>query len=157
MPCFWKVRVWDKDGQPSAWSEPLRRGPWDFEADRLAGAVDRRSGDDRLEANGHEGRRAAAGDHASQGVRGSRPDRRATVSVTGLGLYELRINGQRVGDHVLAPEWTRYGKRIKYQTYDVTDLLRDGQNAVAAQSERRLVDRPVDASSRRCRRPGFAC
>ena len=61
------------------------------------------------------------------------PIRRATVSVTGLGLYELRINGQRVGDHLLAPEWTRYSKRIQYQTYDVTNLLCKGRNAVGAQ------------------------
>ena len=59
--------------------------------------------------------------------------KRATVSVTGLGTYELRINGQRVGDHILAPEWTRYSKRIQYQTYDVTNLLREGPNAVGAQ------------------------
>ena len=63
-------------------------------------------------------------------VRG--PIKRAVASVTGLGLYELRINGRRVGDHLLAPEWTRYSKRIQYQTYDVTDLLRDGRNAVGA-------------------------
>ena len=58
--------------------------------------------------------------------------RHATVSVTGLGLYELLINGQRVGDHLLAPEWTGYSKRIQYQTYDVTDLLREGHNAIGA-------------------------
>jgi alpha-L-rhamnosidase len=63
----------------------------------------------------------------------AKPIRRAVVTVTGLGLYELRINGRRVGDHLLAPEWTRYCKRIQYQTYDVTDLLRDGHNAVGAQ------------------------
>jgi alpha-L-rhamnosidase len=54
----------------------------------------------------------------------------ATVSVIGLGLYELRINGQRVSDQLLAPEWTFYRKRLQYQTYDVTGLLREGDNAV---------------------------
>ncbi len=63
-------------------------------------------------------------------VRG--PIKRAVVSVTGLGLYELHINGRRVGDHVLAPEWTRYANRIQYQTYDVTNLLHEGGNAVGA-------------------------
>ena len=61
------------------------------------------------------------------------PIKRAVASVTGLGLYELSINGQRVGDHVLAPDWTRYSKRIQYQTYDVTALVRNGRNAVGAQ------------------------
>ncbi|MFH1005911.1 MAG: family 78 glycoside hydrolase catalytic domain [Candidatus Latescibacterota bacterium] len=64
-------------------------------------------------------------------VRG--PIKRAVVSVTGLGLYELRINGRKVGDPLLAPEWTRYSKRIQYQTYDVTGLLHDGRNAVGAE------------------------
>ncbi len=55
---------------------------------------------------------------------------RATVYATGLGLYELRLNGERVGDQLLAPEWTSYGKRIQYQTYDVTKLLRSGANTL---------------------------
>lgn len=59
--------------------------------------------------------------------------KRATVSVTGLGLYELYLNGQKVGDHLLAPEWTQYTKRIQYQTFDVTFLLNEGDNAVGAQ------------------------
>jgi alpha-L-rhamnosidase len=59
--------------------------------------------------------------------------RRAVVSVTGLGLYELYINGQRVGDHLMAPEWTHYCKRIQYQTYDVTNLIHNGPNAIGAQ------------------------
>jgi alpha-L-rhamnosidase len=58
--------------------------------------------------------------------------RRATVYVTARGLYELRLNGNRVGDHVLAPEWTDYNKRIQYQTYDVTDLVKKGDNAIGA-------------------------
>lgn len=62
----------------------------------------------------------------------AKPIKQAVVSVTGLGLYELRINGRRVGDHVLAPEWTLYCKRIQYQTYDVTELLRTGENAIGA-------------------------
>jgi len=60
------------------------------------------------------------------------PIKRATVYVTGLGLYELSLNGQRVGDHLLAPEWTRYPNRVQYQTYDVTPLLREGENALGA-------------------------
>src|SRR4029077_1398373 len=55
--------------------------------------------------------------------------RRATIYVTARGLYQLRINGNRVGDHVLAPEWTDFSKRIQYQTYDVTSLVKKGNNA----------------------------
>ncbi len=59
--------------------------------------------------------------------------RRATAYASALGLYELRLNGRRVGDQLLAPEWTSYGKRVQYQAYDVTALLRPGQNVAAAQ------------------------
>ena len=53
----------------------------------------------------------------------------AHAYVTGLGFYEFYINGIRVGDHVLAPAKTPYHKQILYDTYDVTDLLKKGQNA----------------------------
>jgi alpha-L-rhamnosidase len=58
--------------------------------------------------------------------------RRATLYATARGLYELHINGNRVGNHILAPEWTDYSKRIQYQTYDVTSLVRSGENAIGA-------------------------
>ncbi len=58
--------------------------------------------------------------------------RRAMVHVTAQGLYDLRVNGHRVGDHLLAPEWTSYHERIQYQTHDVTELLRAGENVVGA-------------------------
>lgn len=57
---------------------------------------------------------------------------RARAYVSGLGIYVLRINGRRVGEDIFAPGWTHYYKRIQYQTYDVTDLLREGENAVGA-------------------------
>ena len=56
--------------------------------------------------------------------------RSARAYVTSHGLYEMVLNGQRVGDQVLTPGWTSYNKRLQYQTYDVTPLLRRGENAV---------------------------
>ncbi|MGA2256398.1 MAG: family 78 glycoside hydrolase catalytic domain, partial [Thermoguttaceae bacterium] len=61
-----------------------------------------------------------------------KPVASARLYATALGLYEIRINGQRVGDHVLAPDWTDYRKRVRYQVYDVTSLLKQGDNALAA-------------------------
>ena len=55
---------------------------------------------------------------------------RARAYVTSHGLYEMAINGQRVGDAVLTPGWTSYNKRLQYQTYDVTALLKKGANAI---------------------------
>ena len=56
--------------------------------------------------------------------------RRATAYVSGLGLFELYLNGQKVGDHVLAPGLTDYDKRVLYVTFDVTKQLAPGRNAI---------------------------
>jgi len=127
MRCWWKVRVWDGAGKASAWSEPAMWSmgllqPGDWKAQWIADAKD---------ATVNE-----AGPMPATMLRKSfkidGPVKRATVYVTGLGLYELHLNGRRVGDHILAPEFTVYDKRIQYQTFDVTDLLVSGENAVGA-------------------------
>ncbi|CAN7440014.1 family 78 glycoside hydrolase catalytic domain [Microbacterium sp. LjRoot45] len=57
---------------------------------------------------------------------------RARVYMTAHGVYELELNGVRVGDDVLAPGWTSYRHRIRYQTHDVTDGLVRGTNVIGA-------------------------
>jgi alpha-L-rhamnosidase len=57
--------------------------------------------------------------------------KRATVYISGLGLYELYINGRRIGDYVLSPSPTDYEKSVKYNTYDVTNNIKQGRNTVA--------------------------
>jgi alpha-L-rhamnosidase len=57
---------------------------------------------------------------------------RARAYVTSRGLYELHLNGQRVSDQLFTPGWTSYNKHLQYQTYDVTPLLKKGQNVVGA-------------------------
>ncbi|MEV0740052.1 alpha-L-rhamnosidase [Streptomyces sp. NPDC050549] len=57
---------------------------------------------------------------------------RARLYATALGLYESHLNGTRVGLDQLAPGWTDYRTRVQYQTYDVTELLRPGANAIGA-------------------------
>jgi alpha-L-rhamnosidase len=56
----------------------------------------------------------------------------ARLYATALGAYQVFLNGKRVGDDVLAPGWTDYRQRVKYQTYDVTALVASGKNAIAA-------------------------
>ena len=58
--------------------------------------------------------------------------KKARIYATALGLYELHLNGSRVGDCLFTPGWTSYGKRLQYQTYDVTGMLRPGENAIGA-------------------------
>ncbi|MFJ4923821.1 family 78 glycoside hydrolase catalytic domain [Streptomyces sp. NPDC088725] len=57
---------------------------------------------------------------------------RARLYVSARGLYEVRLNGTRIGDAELAPGWTDYTRRVQYQTYDVTELVRTGENVLAA-------------------------
>ncbi|MCC6698831.1 MAG: family 78 glycoside hydrolase catalytic domain [Candidatus Hydrogenedentes bacterium] len=59
-----------------------------------------------------------------------KPIRRATAYISGLGLSELYLNGKKVGNDVLTPSLTEYTKRTYYLTYDVTGMLRKGENAV---------------------------
>ncbi len=61
-----------------------------------------------------------------------KPIERARLYATALGVYEPRINGERVGHDLFAPGWTDYDKRIQYQTYDVTEWLHPGENVVGA-------------------------
>ncbi|WP_030925123.1 glycoside hydrolase family 78 protein [Streptosporangium amethystogenes] len=58
--------------------------------------------------------------------------RSARLYATALGVYEAELNGVVVGDHVLAPGWTAYEHRLRYQTFDVTALLRQGRNCLGA-------------------------
>ena len=59
-----------------------------------------------------------------------KPVARARLYATAHGVYEAELNGAVVGDHVLAPGWTAYEHRLRYQTFDVTDLLAEGPNAI---------------------------
>lgn len=58
--------------------------------------------------------------------------KKAYLYATAFGLYQIHINGQRVGEDYFSPGWTDYTKRIYYRTYDVTGLLRKGENTLGA-------------------------
>lgn len=57
--------------------------------------------------------------------------RRAVVYVTGLGQFNFYVNGTKIGDHVLDPAWTDYRKIVYYLTFDVTEVLREGESSFA--------------------------
>lgn len=60
----------------------------------------------------------------------AQPVTRARLYASALGVYELELNGRRVGDHVLAPGWTSYHHHLRYDAFDVTALVRDGPNVL---------------------------
>ncbi len=129
--CYWKVRSWDKDGRPGDFSSTAfwtmgLLDPGDWKAQWIR--ADRRPPAAPPEP-------LAPGPpppHFRTEFEAGPELRKATVYVTARGLFELRLNGVRVGDDVFAPEWTDYNRRIQYRTYDVTDLLRPGKNAWGA-------------------------
>ncbi|MFZ6029248.1 MAG: family 78 glycoside hydrolase catalytic domain [Chloroflexota bacterium] len=58
---------------------------------------------------------------------------RARLYITSLGLYEVLLNGEAVGDEIFSPGWSSYGKRLRYQTFDVTGYLVTGTNTLGVQ------------------------
>jgi len=204
--CFWKIRTWDRDGNPGAWSQMaqwqmglLQPTDWDaqwiianpptstaaesliirhatYGAAESGGVVDVTAAlADRVKDNHLNivvNNTALGKDPASNVVKRLQVDyemggkvfkkevnenqklvlpeesesvwclrksfranssvQRAVLYATALGLYEVHINGKRVGDHVLAPDWTDYRKRVRYQAYDVTSLMKRGPNAITA-------------------------
>ena len=57
----------------------------------------------------------------------------AIAFVSALGIYDLSINSEKTDQRVLAPEWTDYNKRVQYQAYDVTEILKAGENIISVQ------------------------
>ena len=137
--CVWKVRVWDGANNPSPYSSPagfemglLERsdweGAWISAGKGPAGDMEPPSGDEYDDlANG-----LAPSPYLRRVFPLEKTVRRARLYATARGVYELFVNGTRVGKDVLAPGWTDYHRRVQYQTYDVTPLLAEGQNVLGA-------------------------
>ena len=115
---YWRVKVWTDLGEvmsPVAWFETSKmKEPWnarwitpDWE-DKSIHPLMRKSFEIRKQISS------------------------ARLYVTGLGLYEIEINGKRVGDEYLTPYCNNYDNWIQYQTFDVTDFLQSGSNVIGA-------------------------
>ncbi|RPJ20520.1 MAG: hypothetical protein EHM35_19365, partial [Planctomycetaceae bacterium] len=147
--CYWKVRIWDKDGKTTAFSEPAVwemglltpedwKGKWisargegvpplEDKSEPAASPEGREQGQDALATKDNSPQPAPL---FRKGFILSQQPVSARVYVCGLGYYELHLNGAKVGDHVLDPAFTRYDRRALYVTYDVTDQLKKGPNAL---------------------------
>ncbi len=118
---WWHVRVWDNQGNASEWSAPaswrmglLNTTDWKAAWISLASKEDSSRPSPMFRKEFAFKKKVAA----------------ATAYITVHGLYEAQINGQRIGQAYLTPGWTAYQKRIQYQAYDVTNLLKTGPNAL---------------------------
>ncbi|AFC30614.1 alpha-L-rhamnosidase [Paenibacillus mucilaginosus 3016] len=122
---YWKTRVRDREGNISAWSTTaqwtmglLKRGEW---RSRWIGR--------RPEPSMEGSLQPCPFFRKVFTTRG--PIKRALVHATALGVYELYVNGVRIGGY-FAPGWTDYEKRVQVQTYDITDSVREGDNVFGA-------------------------
>lgn len=136
----WKVMVWNNQGGVSAWSKPASwqmglPGPADWKGARWIAY-------DTLPDSLRKVSAMSSGeDDKWKGVTDILPlirrrffvhkkVRKATVYICGLGQFELSLNGKKTGDHFLDPGWTQYDKHALYVTFDVTDQLMQGANAL---------------------------
>lgn len=118
---FWQVRIWDNHGKSSDWSAvnfwetgPASTGDWTakwIQSDKPT-----------------EGKVCPA-PMFGRSFDLTRPVKQARLYITSHGLYEAKLNGQKIGDHYFTPGWTSYKKRLQYQAYDVTGFLKPGKNA----------------------------
>lgn len=121
---YWRANVWDEAGRESGWSETgffeTAMMSWeDWEADWITPEYDFTAPKTACPVLRKE-------------FRMEKKIKKARIYVTAKGLYELRLNGEKVGRDFLTPGWTSYNKRTLYQIYDVTDMIREGGNAVGA-------------------------
>ncbi|MGF7140571.1 family 78 glycoside hydrolase catalytic domain [Roseimarinus sediminis] len=139
---FWKVKVWDNHGNESAWSKvasfvtKLDTPDWE-KAEWIA--YDELEQERRIVPGVHlpgsdkKWRDVKSGDHVLPLLRKDfstdKKVEQALVFVSGLGHYELFLNGSKVGNSFLAPGWTHYDDFALYNTYDITDALQKGSNA----------------------------
>jgi alpha-L-rhamnosidase len=119
---YWQVRVWDNKGTASAWSTVaywqmglLQPADWKAQWIEPGYTEDKEFAAPLMRKEFSSGKKIKA----------------AIAYITAHGLYEAQINGKRVGDAYLTPGWTSYNKRLQYQAYDVTDLLKQGANTIA--------------------------
>ncbi|HEX5322638.1 MAG TPA: glycoside hydrolase family 78 protein [Capsulimonadaceae bacterium] len=117
----WKAKIWDEDGRESDFSAPawwemglLAPSDWSAQWISLQGASRTESGPCPF---------------LRQAFTVGEPVRQARAYASALGVYELSLNGNRVSQDCLLPGWTDYNKRVQYQTFDVTDLIKPGENA----------------------------
>ena len=138
----WRVRVWDRDGISSEWSQTATFvtglfGKADWEDARWI-AYETLPDSMKIVPGIH-------GSGSQLGTRGKRrpvvprfryefqvdnPVKEAFLFITGLGHYEARLNGKKIGDRFLSPGWTDYRETVLYNIYEITEQVQHGSNAI---------------------------
>jgi alpha-L-rhamnosidase len=117
MGCYWKVRVWDKDGKPTPWSQSAKWSmgllhPDDWSTQWI-GSPD-----------------SVTAPYYRHLFQLENTPEQAFIYLALLGYFELYINGEKVGNEVLAPAVSNFSERTYYQTYDIAGYLKKGRNSI---------------------------
>lgn len=148
---WWKVKMWNATGKESVWSEPAN---WtmgmlnvnDWKAHWITAAGAEKYAHQYKSAKSDFNLRRDLPEFRASAPKPTDPNfssmllrkefsiaselKRAVVHVSGLGQYELFINGTKTGDYMLSPGWSFYPKTVLYDTYDVTNQIKTGANAI---------------------------
>lgn len=127
--CYWKVMVWSNNNRQGAWSRPANWSegllhPADWSA-RWIGLDTSFAGDEP-----HAEHTRLSARYFRKSFEADKKVKKAVVYISGLGIYQLYINGEKIGAEELSPDPTQYDKRVFYNTFDVTDHIREGDNVI---------------------------
>jgi hypothetical protein len=137
---YWRVMVWDNKGNVSSWSDLamwqmglLNKSDWNnaqwIGYDEVVDSL-------RIAPHVHLNGKRSWGPRRNilpmmrKEFSVNKKIKTATAFICGLGQFELHINGKKIGDHFLDPGWTNYDKHAQYVTFDITNDLKNGANAV---------------------------
>lgn len=150
--CWWKVRIWDENGRASAWSLPaqwtmgvLNQRDWTAKwisakgAEKYAPLMEVTKSDFAAyrysKINWQKNMPTPADPNFSSMLlrkefTSAVKPLHCIIHISGLGQYELRINGKKVGDDLLGPGWSGFDKTVLYNTYDIGSFINKGANAI---------------------------
>ncbi|MGN6439342.1 MAG: glycoside hydrolase family 78 protein [Agriterribacter sp.] len=127
---FWKLQIWDEQNNASGWSEAqhfsmglLSKTDWKAKWIGAPTVQPVTAQDENIIPPSPLLRKEFAI---------KKQVKKAKLYATALGVYEMYLNGKKIGDRILAPEWTDYFTRVQYQTYDVTEMLTGNTNVIGA-------------------------
>ena len=135
---YWKIMVWDNNNNESAWSKEAQwqmgliakedwKGAGWIAYDKIA--------DSNIAILPVDGKQDTyKGNNILPLLRKrfsvTKPVKKATMFIRGLGHFEMSLNGSKIGDHFLDPGWTKYDKQALYVTFDLTSKIKKGSNAI---------------------------
>lgn len=138
---YWKVKIWTGNSQSGVWSQPafwsvgmLNKNDWKAKwiSDKFSEVSDKREPKTEYDWPWPTNKNYVSEDTAAVYLRKTFSTtsaiKTATVYISGLGYYELNINGIKVGDRVMDPVFSDYQRSVYYATYDVTGLLKKNEN-----------------------------